>query len=77
MVADQEQAAKWRAEFGSTLRSLRTDLGLSQMTLANKVGLHPTYLSSVERGERNISLVNIRILADGLGVHARALFPDG
>lgn len=38
------------------------------MTLAHRVGLHPTYISSVERGERNISLVNIHVLALGLEV---------
>lgn len=55
------------AEFGQRLRARRTELGLSQMALADQVGLHFTYVSSVERGERNISLENIVRLADTLG----------
>ncbi len=43
------------------------------MALADEVGLHFTYVSSVERGERNISLQNIVRLAEGLGVDPGAL----
>jgi transcriptional regulator with XRE-family HTH domain len=56
------------AEFGRRVRSHRESLGLSQMALADQVGMHFTYVSSVERGERNISLENILRLAAGLGV---------
>lgn len=55
-------------EFGQRVRARRTKLGLSQMALADRVGLHFTYVSSVERGERNISLENIVRLAAALGV---------
>jgi transcriptional regulator with XRE-family HTH domain len=65
---DPEAAQSWRSAFGTRLKELRTARGYSQMTLAHKVGLHPTYISSVERGERNISLVNIHVLALGLEV---------
>ena len=44
----------------------RQELGLSQEKLAEQTGMHFTYVSSVERGERNISLVNILRLAQGL-----------
>jgi transcriptional regulator with XRE-family HTH domain len=55
-------------EFGKRVRARRERLGLSQMALAEEVGLHFTYVSSVERGERNISLHNIVRLAEGLDV---------
>ena len=48
-------------------------LGWSQMALADEVGLHFTYVSSVERGERNISLQNIVRLAAALGVDPAGL----
>lgn len=62
-----------RKAFGQRLRALRTPLGLSQEQLANLAGMDRTYVGSVERGERNISLDNIWTLADALGVHPRDL----
>jgi transcriptional regulator with XRE-family HTH domain len=62
--------------FGLRVRSLREQVGLSQETLAERAGLHRTYVSSVERGQRNISLTNIQALADALRVDVRELFPD-
>lgn len=56
------------AEFGSRIRAARASASLSQMALAERAGLHFTYVSSVERGERNISLENIVRLASALGV---------
>jgi transcriptional regulator with XRE-family HTH domain len=44
------------------------------MRLAEEVGLHPTYISGIERGTRNVSLVNIHVLAKGLGVSPAELF---
>jgi transcriptional regulator with XRE-family HTH domain len=54
--------------FGERVRGRRVALGWSQMRLADEAGLHFTYVSSVERGERNISLQNIVRLAAALGV---------
>jgi transcriptional regulator with XRE-family HTH domain len=56
------------------LRELRLRAGLSQEDLALEAGLDRTYVSSVERGERNISLQNIAKLAKALGVHMKTLF---
>lgn len=55
------------------VRRIRTAIGLSQEKLADRSGLHRTYISSVERAERNVSLENIFLLAKGLGVEAAEL----
>ncbi|MBN1492269.1 MAG: helix-turn-helix transcriptional regulator [Phycisphaerae bacterium] len=64
-----------QARFGRRLRAVRTEKGLSQEDLAHRSGLHRTYVSSVERGERNISLENIAKLAGALGVKLTELMP--
>jgi transcriptional regulator with XRE-family HTH domain len=63
--------------FASNLRRLRRATGFSQEVLAYRARLHRTYISSIERAERNISLENIFRLAEALGVDARDLLaPD-
>lgn len=59
--------------FGLRLRGLRLSRGMSQETLAHGAGLDRTYISSCERGKRNISLENIHRLAKALGVSPAAL----
>ena len=54
--------------FGDKVRELRIKKGLSQEQLAELSGLHRTYISSVELGKRNVSLINIFALAKALGV---------
>jgi transcriptional regulator with XRE-family HTH domain len=66
-----------RAEFGRRVRELRQAQGLSQERLAEIAELHRTYVSSLERGQRNVSLENIHALARALGVAPRELFPEG
>lgn len=61
--------------FGERLRQVRTRAGVSQEKLADLAGLHRTYVSSVERGKRNISLLNIEKLALALGVSLTDLMP--
>jgi transcriptional regulator with XRE-family HTH domain len=59
--------------FGRAVRGLRTERGLSQERLAELAGIHRTYVADVERGERNVGLVNVARLADGLGVDLQTL----
>ena len=49
------------------LKRLRTSAGISQEELADRAGLHRTYISSIERAQRNISLENIFLIAEALG----------
>ncbi len=62
-------------QFGKRLRTIRQRKGISQERLAELAGLHRTYVSSVERGERNISILNIERLATALGVAMSDLMP--
>lgn len=55
------------------MKRLRLSSGLSQEDLAERAGLHRTYVSSVERGQRNISLENIYAFANALGTDPRNL----
>lgn len=64
-----------RLKFGERLRELRQKRDISQEKLAEEADLHRTYVSSVERGERNISLENISRLAEALEVEIREFFP--
>ena len=60
--------------FGTNLRKYRTNLGLSQEAFAEKCGLHRTYISSVERFQRNISIESIQRIADALEIETYKLF---
>jgi transcriptional regulator with XRE-family HTH domain len=60
--------------FGERIRHLRKTAGLSQEALAMACELDRTYVGGVERGERNVSLVNIERLSAALGVSVRELF---
>lgn len=57
-----------RKIFGDRIKEIRQQAGLSQEKLAEACGLHRTYVGGVERGERNVSLLNIVVLARALGV---------
>ena len=59
---------------GKRIKELRTKTGDSQEKFALKIGMDRTYYASVESGKRNISIVNIKKIADGLGVSLQELF---
>ncbi len=61
-------------KFGNKLKELRKQKNLSQEKLAFKSGLHRTYISDIERGARNLSLVNIEKIAKALGISIIELF---
>lgn len=63
-----------KLEFGERFRRLRKLKGMSQETLALVCGLDRTYIGGIERGERNVSLINIHKIANALGVSAKELF---
>lgn len=60
--------------FGKRVKELRNNLGISQEELADLAGLDRTYITSVERGKRNISIVNIEKLATALKVTLKDFF---
>jgi transcriptional regulator with XRE-family HTH domain len=57
-----------QVRLGNRVRARRNELGLSQMALAEKIGLHFTFVSEVERGTRNLSLASLLRLAQGLSI---------
>ena len=61
---------------GKKMREITLKLGYNQEELSFKAGLHRTYISSVERGKRNVSLTNIKQLADALGLKMKDLMPE-
>nr|MDT0663478.1 helix-turn-helix transcriptional regulator [Micromonospora sp. DSM 115978] len=74
MAEGEDSTAAARAAFGQRVRDLREAQGVSQEHLADLAGIHRTYLSSLERGQRNVGLDNILALARALGVPAARLF---
>lgn len=63
-------------KFGQRIRELRQKTGLSQEKFALMIGMDRTYFSSVESGKRNISLLNINKIADGLEITVDKLFEN-
>ncbi len=61
---------------GMRIRQLRVEKGLSQEKFALHIGMDRTYFASVEAGKRNISIINIQKIADGLEIPLSQLF-DG
>lgn len=63
--------------FGRNVQSARQALGISQEELADRAGLHRTYIGMVERAERSISLQNAKKIADALNVTLDILLNNG
>ena len=70
---NKERRAAVQRAFGDRVRMLRHRLGVSQDEFALRSGLHRTYIGAVERGECNISLVNVVRIAETLEVPPAAL----
>lgn len=64
-----------RSKFGARLKTVRTKRGISQERLAELAGLHRTFVSLIERGQRNITLETIEKLAIALDVGMPDLMP--
>lgn len=63
-----------RVLFGKAVREYRMEKGISQEELGELCGLHRTYISEVERGVRNVSLINIEKICDALGIKISSVF---
>jgi transcriptional regulator with XRE-family HTH domain len=61
-------------EIGDRIRDRRLEMKLTQAELGEKCGLHRTFIGSVERGERNIALLNLRQIALALRIQITELF---
>jgi transcriptional regulator with XRE-family HTH domain len=61
---------------GAAIRKNRTRLGFTQQVLAEKADLTPNYIGLVERGEEQISLPSLELIAQALGVRVRDLVKD-
>jgi len=57
-----------KKQLGKKVKELRLRAGYSQEELASRAGLHRTYMSDIERGKRNVSIENIKKIADALNV---------
>ncbi len=75
-MKNEKYEIKVKKAFGEELRLLRKKKGLSQESLALACDLDRTYIGGVERGERNISLVNIQKIAKTLGIPAKDFFNE-
>lgn len=69
-------ALKDLKRFGARIRKERERLGISQEELADRAGLHRTYIGGVERGERNLGVINLLRIARALQVNPSALLID-
>jgi transcriptional regulator with XRE-family HTH domain len=70
---DTSQAGTARKVFARNVRKLRRLQELSQEALALQAGISRTYISEIEKGERNVSIDNMGALADALGVPLKSL----
>lgn len=63
-------------KIGKRIRELRLNTGLSQEKFALKIGMDRTYFASVEMGKRNISIINLEKIANGLSITLSELFKE-
>jgi transcriptional regulator with XRE-family HTH domain len=73
---DKAERSAILKRFGATVRARRRDVGISQEELADRAELDRTYIGGIERGERNVSVVNIVRIARALDVAPSLLLID-
>lgn len=73
---DKAHRDEVKKQFGAQMRQLRKARKMSQEDVAYAAGLDRSYLGAIERGEKNVSLVNIHRIAEALQVGAGELFPQ-
>lgn len=72
-MAVKPQKSRLMAVFAANVRAHRTRLGLSQEELAERAGVHRTYVGMIERCEKNVTIYNIERIAEALRVRPAAL----
>jgi transcriptional regulator with XRE-family HTH domain len=68
MAKNRSMDGKLSAIVGNNIKKYRKNLNMSQEELADKAGLHRTYIGGIERGERNITLDSLQVIASALNV---------
>jgi len=63
-----------RVRFGVRVRQLRKQRGWTQAEMADRLGIDRSYLADIERGKRNVALLNIQVIAEGFGMTIAQLF---
>lgn len=76
LMQHQDAPLTARATLAANIRRLRHEQNLSQEALADLAHLHRTYVGSIEREERNLSLDNLERIARALGVHVTVLLTE-
>ncbi len=67
---------KFLRSLGDRIRERRVERGLTQEQFGEQCSLHRTFIGSVERGERNVSILNLRVIARVLRIPLAELFPE-
>ncbi|MEN9518244.1 MAG: hypothetical protein RLZZ381_832 [Cyanobacteriota bacterium] len=73
---EQKNSSDIKKRFGKAIRRRRRELDISQEELAEKADLHRTYISSIERGDRNVSIENIEKLVKALDISVSTFFAN-
>ena len=63
-------------ELGKRIRAERIDKKMTQEELAERAGLHPTYIGQVERGEKSLTITSLEKIVEGLGISFSDLFEN-
>lgn len=75
-VSGKQDTNGWLARLGAAVRAQRKVRGLSQEALADAAGIDRSHMGKIERGERNVTLLNVMKIADALGAKPSELLAD-